>query len=101
MSLAEKTKLFANFGLEYSDPSEFDYEKFTGNWCRFCGARYSPQFFDSLLGSNTFCEKHFKDLENGNIEIRKMRGRKGPLKPGAYREITYMKKQLKLQKNSK
>ena len=90
MSVPELKELYSSFGLEYI--KNVDYLHYQGSWCRFCGARYSLKFHDSLLGSNTFCDKHFKDLENGKIDIRKLKNRKDPFKPGDNKEVSYMKK---------
>lgn len=90
MSPRELQELYSSFGLEYLP--HVDYENFEGNWCRFCGARFSLKFHDSILGPSTFCDKHHRALERGKINISKLRGLRVPLKPNENKEISYMKK---------
>lgn len=90
MSAKELQELYSSFGLDYL--AHVDYENYEGNWCRFCGARYSPKFHDSILGQSTFCDKHHRIKERGKINISKLRGLKNPLKPNENKEVSYMKK---------
>ena len=78
MTQEKLVALYASFGLEYLP--KVDYENYQNEWCRYCGARYSPQFHDTLLGSKTLCDKHFKAMEKGKLEIGKLRGLREPLK---------------------
>ena len=90
MTQQDLIELYSLFGLEYQ--KKVDFQQYQGPWCRYCGARYSPQFHDSLLGANTFCDRHHRALEKGKIDIRKLKNRKDPLKPGENKEVSYMKK---------
>jgi hypothetical protein len=99
MSPESLKDLFKMFDLEYLP--EVDYENYQQPWCRFCGARYSSEFHDTLLGSKTLCDRHFKAMEKGKLEILKLRGLKAPLKPAENKEVNYMKKVIKDRKKKK
>lgn len=77
-------------GLSYAD--------YTGDWCRFCGARYSEKFHNTLLGENTLCQKHFEAFETGDLKLGKMLNALEPIKPSANREIIELKRFLNRKK---
>lgn len=97
LSISEKTDLFAKFNLFFEE--DFEYCNYNGKWCRFCGARYSVQFHDTILGSNTLCDKHFQQAQTDKIQLQKLRGLQDPFKISENREVANMKKFLKENKN--
>jgi hypothetical protein len=91
MNETEKQNLYKMFGLEYSPMNLFNYKN-CKNWCRFCGARYSPKFYNSSLGDSSLCEVHYKEWNNNNLDISKIKQSDTPYRPNEKFEIELMKK---------
>lgn len=91
MNETEKQNLYQLFGLKYSPMDQFNYSQ-CKNWCRYCGARYSPIFYNSVLGESSLCEVHYKEWNNNNLNLSKLMKSDTPYKPDEKYEIQLMKK---------
>jgi len=91
----DKDKLtYADLGID--PPETFDYEHYTYDWCRYCGARYSSNFTKGPWGSRTLCTIHYIDWNQKkvlNLQSHKDLPIK-PIKPECNTELSYLQKML-------
>ena len=69
----------------------FDYSK-CDNWCRICGVRYLPSYYNSEIGENTLCDVHQDSLLHNNYDLANLKMTSRPIKPNETTEIGLLKK---------
>ena len=60
-SKKKKSKILLSYDyFKIPTLDNFNYTKYDQPWCRYCGARYSYRFHESIYGKKTLCNKHYK-----------------------------------------
>ena len=80
--------------------TDFDYLHYKGNWCRYCGSRFTQMFKKGPWGRYRLCYHHFMSWKMKKLDLSHCRKEpKEPMDKGRDTEIKYlnlMQEELKL-----
>jgi len=60
---------YKDFGL--IPISEFDFTAYSGDWCRYCGSRFSKTFKSGPWGKRKLCVHHFTSWKKKKLDLSK------------------------------
>lgn len=90
----KENKISFKFGyrdFDLTPISDFDFVHYKGNWCRYCGSRFTKMFRKGPWGKMKLCYHHFLSWKTNRLDLQKFKKEpREPIDKGRDTEIKYL-----------